>query len=42
MKTKSYYIIGNLLNYGMDFDEDDINGSEGNVEENDWFKEIQI
>lgn len=29
-------IIGNLSNYDMDFDEDDINGSEGNVEENDF------
>lgn len=29
MKTKHDYIIGNLSNYDMDFDEDDINGSEG-------------
>lgn len=29
MKTKLDYIIGNLSNYDTDFDEDDINGSEG-------------
>ena len=40
MTTNRDRIIGNLSNYDMDFDEDDINGSEGNVEENDWFKEI--
>ena len=31
-------IVGNLSNYDMDFDEDDINGSEGEDDYDDYYE----